>query len=71
MTWFTAFEPRVRELLAEFPDMPAVVVAERVGWARSESWFRENVRRIRPEYRRVEPADRLVWEAGDVIQCDL
>lgn len=51
--------------------MPAVVLAERVGWVGSESWFRENVRSIRPEYRRVDPADRLVWEAGDVIQCDL
>ena len=71
VTSFTPFEPRVRAMLDEFPDMPAVVLAERVGWTGSESWFRENVRRIRPEYRRVDPADRLVWEAGDVIQCDL
>lgn len=71
VTSFTPFEPRVRAMLAEFPDMPAVVLAERVGWTGSESWFRENVRLIRPEYRRVDPADRVVWEAGDVIQCDL
>lgn len=70
-TSFTPFEPRVRAMLEEFPEMPAVVLAERVGRVGSESWFRENVRSIRPEYRRVDPADRLVWEAGDVIQCDL
>jgi hypothetical protein len=29
------FEPAVRVLLAEFPDMPTSVVAERIWWARS------------------------------------
>lgn len=33
-TSFTVFEPRVRELLAQTPDMPATVLAERVGWSR-------------------------------------
>ena len=28
------FEPAIRELLKEFPTMPATVIAERVGWAR-------------------------------------
>ena len=70
-TSFTPFEPRVRELLAEFPDMPATVLAERVGWEGSSSWFRENVARLRPEHRRVDPADRLVWAPGDAAQCDL
>lgn len=31
-TSFVVFEPRVRALLTEFPDMPATVIAERVGW---------------------------------------
>ncbi len=31
-TSFTVFEPRVRALLSETPDMPATVLAERVGW---------------------------------------
>ena len=70
-TSFTPFEPRVRELLAEFPEMPATVIAERVGWSGSSSWFRENVARLRPEHRRVDPADRLVWAPGDAAQCDL
>ncbi|MDR1214588.1 MAG: IS21 family transposase [Propionibacteriaceae bacterium] len=70
-TSFSVFEPRVRALLVEFPDMPATVIAERVGWAGSITWFRENVRRLRPEFRPVDPADRLTWEAGDAAQCDL
>jgi len=51
--------------------MPATVIAERVGWEGSITWFRDNVRRLRPEHRRIDPADRLVWEPGDVAQCDL
>lgn len=70
-TSFTPFEERVRALLAEFPDMPATVLAERVGWSGSPSWFRENVARLRPEQRRPDPADRLVWTPGDAAQCDL
>lgn len=70
-TSFTPFEERVRSMLAEFPDMPATVLAERVGWLGSPSWFRENVARLRPEQRRPDPADRLVWAPGDAAQCDL
>jgi hypothetical protein len=70
-TSFTPFEPRVRALLAEHPDMPATVVAERVEWTGSITWFRDNVRRLRPEHRRADPAGRLTWVAGDAAQCDL
>jgi hypothetical protein len=70
-TSFTVFEPRVRELLEQTPDMPATVLAERVGWTGSIRWFRENVARLRPEQRPIDPADRIVWVAGDAAQCDL
>ena len=70
-TSFTPFEPLVRALLAEHPDMPATVIAERVGWTGSITWFRDNVRRLRPEHRKPDPADRLTWVAGDAAQCDL
>lgn len=67
----TPFEARVRELLTQTPGMPATVLAERVGWEGSIRWFRDNVRRLRPEHARIDPADRLVWAAGDAAQCDL
>lgn len=70
-TSFTPFEARVRSLLAETPDMPATVVAERVGWTGSIRWFRDNVNRVRADHRPIDPADRLTWSAGDVAQCDL
>jgi hypothetical protein len=70
-TSFSPFEARVRSLLTEHPQMPATVIAERVGWSGSITWFRDNVRRLRPEQARVDPADRLVWEPGDAAQCDL
>ena len=70
-TSFTPFEARVRALLVEHPSMPATVIAERVEWCGSITWFRENVKRLRPEHRPVDPADRLSWAAGDAAQCDL
>jgi hypothetical protein len=70
-TSFTVFEPRVRELLGQTPDMPATVLAERVGGGGSIRWFRDNVKRLRPQVRPPDPADRLVWEPGDAAQCDL
>jgi hypothetical protein len=70
-TSFVVFEPRVRALLEETPDMPATVLAERVGWTGSIRWFSENVKRLRPEHRPVDPADRLTWAPGDAAQCDL
>jgi transposase len=66
-----AVEPRVRALLSAYPQMPATVIAERIGWTGSISWFRERVRAIRPEYLPADPVDRLEYPPGRVIQCDL
>lgn len=68
---FTAFDARVRVLLAEHPELPGTVLAERVGWTGSITWFREQVRPLRAVYRRPDPADRLEHCPGDVVQCDL
>jgi hypothetical protein len=38
-TAFTPFEARVRAILSEYPEMPATVIAERVGWPGSITWF--------------------------------
>jgi transposase len=70
-TSFSPFEARVRALLKDDPELPAVVIAERVDWPGSMSWFRQDVKRLRPEHHRNDPADRLVWEPGDAAQCDL
>src|SRR5688572_16844778 len=70
-TSFEPFEALVRQLLAKTPDMPATVLAERVGWTGSITWFRDNLRRLRLEHRPVDPSDRLTWLPGDAAQCDL
>ena len=70
-TSFAPFQERVRALLEDDPELPATVIAERVEWDGSMTWFRQNVKLLRPEHRRVDPADRLVWEPGDAAQCDL
>jgi transposase len=70
-TSFEPFEALVGQLLVKTPDMPATVLAERVGWTGSITWFRDNVRRLRLEHRLVDPSDRLVWLPGDAAQCDL
>jgi transposase len=65
------FEPRIRSLLAQFPDMPATVIAERLGWEHSSSVLRARVAQLRPLYRPSDPADRTTYEAGQIVQCDL
>lgn len=64
-------EPRVVELLKQFPDMPATVIAERLGYAGSSSMLRARVAVLRPRFRPADPADRTSYVAGDIVQCDL
>lgn len=71
VTSFTPFEPQVRALLEQTPTLPATVIAERVGWTGSITWFRDNVRRIRPDYQPADPVDTLTHRPGEQIQCDL
>ena len=70
-TSFDPFEQQVRQLLSQTPSMPSTVLAERVGWGGSVTWFRRNVARIRPDYAPTDPADRIVYHPGDQVQCDL
>jgi len=65
------FVPAIRELLTEFPDMPASVIAERVGWEFSASVLRAKVAQLRPLHRPADPADRTTYVAGEIVQCDL
>lgn len=66
-----AVEIDVRKLLAEYPRMPATVIAERIGWEYSITTLKDRVRQIRPEYAGVDPADRITYHPGQIAQCDL
>src|SRR5262249_24947753 len=64
-------EAQVRALLKEFPDMPATVIAERIGWTRSITVLKQRVRELRPVYSPVDPASRTSYGPGERAQCDL
>jgi transposase len=66
-----AVEPRIRELLAAWPTMPATVIAERIGWTRSLTVLKDRIRELRPVYLPPDPASRTAYAAGEVAQCDL
>lgn len=64
-------EPRIRELLQAYPQMPATVIAERVGWTRSIRVLSGRVAELRPVYLPPDPASRTAYAAGEIAQCDL
>lgn len=66
-----AVEPQIRSLLAQWPTMPATVIAERIGWTRSLTVLKDRVRLLRPLFVGVDPADRIEYAPGAVAQCDL
>lgn len=63
-------EPRIRELLAAYPRMPATVIAERIEWSYSIRTLSERVRELRPVYLPPDPASRTTYVAGEIAQCD-
>jgi transposase len=65
-----AFEPRIRELLAAFPSMPATVIGERIGWPYSIRTLSGRVAELRPLYLPPDPASRTSYDAGELAQCD-
>jgi hypothetical protein len=68
-----AFEPQIRLLLREWPTMPAPVIAQRIGWPSlySDGPLKKLLARIRPEYKGIDPVDRVTYEPGQLTQCDL
>jgi transposase len=66
-----AVEPKILELLKEFPDMPATVIAERVGWERSIRVLRERVAELRPLFVPPDPCQRTHYRPGELAQFDL
>lgn len=63
-------EPRIRELLAAWPSMPATVIAERIGWSRSIRVLSGRVAQLRPVYLPPDPASRTSYVAGEIGQND-
>ena len=66
-----AVEPQIRLLLKEFPQMPATVIAERIGWTRGLTVLKERVRELRPVFAPPDPASRTTYLPGEIAQCDL
>ena len=66
-----AVEPRIRELLSEFPAMPATVIAERVGWTRGITILRDRVAELRPLFVARDPCQRTFYMPGELAQWDL
>ena len=66
-----AVEPQIRVLLEEFPRMPATVIAERIGWARSLTILKDRVRELRPLFLPADPCQRTEYRPGELAQWDL
>jgi transposase len=66
-----AVEPRIRELLSEFPTMPATVIAERVEWSHGMTILNERVRELRPLFVPPDPVQRTSYRPGELAQWDL
>jgi len=64
------FEPRIRELLAAYPQMPATVIADRIGWPYSIRTLSGKVAELRRVYLPPDPAGRTVYLAGEIAQHD-
>ena len=66
-----AVEPEIRRLLMATPRMPATVIAERIGWARSLTVLKEKVRELRPLFLPPDPSGRTEYRPGELAQWDL
>jgi transposase len=64
------FDRRIRELLKVYPDMPATVIADRIGWPHSIRTLSGRVAELRPLYLPPDPASRTAYAAGELAQCD-
>jgi transposase len=66
-----AVDAEIRALLAEFPRMPATVIAERIGWDRSLTILKDRVRELRPLFLPADPSQRTEYRPGELAQWDL
>lgn len=66
-----AVEPEIRRLLKDVPDMPATVIAERVGWERGMTVLRDRIAELRPLFLPPDPSQRTWYRPGELAQFDL
>ena len=66
-----AVEDEIRRLLRDTPDMPASVIAERIGWEQGMTVLRQRVAELRPVYRLADPCQRTEYRPGEWAQYDL
>ena len=66
-----AVEAEVRGLLAEFPLMPTMVIAERIGWVHGMTILNQRVRELRPLFLPPDPVQRTSYRPGELAQWDL
>jgi hypothetical protein len=62
-------EPRIQELLAAGPTMPATVIAERVGWTRGLTVLKQRVRDLRPACLPPDRASRAGLDRARAHTC--
>ena len=61
-------ESEIRRLLKDIPDMPATVIAERIGWTRGMTVLRDRIGELRPLFAPPDPSQRTWYE---LAQLDL
>ncbi len=64
-------EPEIRGLLRDVPDMPATVIAERIGWERGMTVLRDRIAVLRPLFSPPDPSQRTWYRPGELAQWDL
>ena len=48
--------------------MPVTVIAERIGWTRSLTVLKDQVRELRPLFAPPDPASRTVYQPGELAR---
>lgn len=64
------FKEAIAELLREVPDIPATVIAERVGYGGGLTILRDHLREVRPLFQPANPIQRTTYAPGELAQWD-
>ena len=64
------FEDAIKELLKQDPRMAATVIAERVGWTRGMTVFKQKIATLRSMYLPADPASRTTYLPGEIAPFD-